>query len=95
MRASGAKTYAKILVVVGLLRDYGFDIPSRYVKHIDGKVWELRIDRYRVLYVANTGRRFVLLRAFSKKTDKTPASEIKIARTRLKSYLAQKQKGET
>jgi phage-related protein len=88
MRAFGAETYAKMLTVVSLLEDYGLSIPSRYVKHIEDKVWELRIDRYRVLYFTATGRHFVLLRAFAKKTEKTPVGEMRIAWNRLHNYLA-------
>lgn len=93
MRAFGSQAYAKILTVIGLLEDYGLSIPDKFVKHIEGKLWELKIDRYRVFYFAVSGRRFVLLRAFVKKTAKTPAAEMKIARNRLQNYLVQRQGG--
>jgi len=82
----GLSNQAKITIVIGMLADYGFQMPGRYVKHIQNKLWELRIDRFRVLYVAYTNHQFVLLRAFLKKTTKTPRSEVNIALKRLEDY---------
>src|SRR5579871_5725470 len=46
------------------------------VKHIDGKLWELRRasngNIYRVMYIFFTGHHIVLLHGFQKKTQKTP-----------------------
>ena len=42
---------------------------------------------YRVIYFAHTGRRFILLHAFLKKTRKTPRPELAIARKRLTGFL--------
>jgi phage-related protein len=45
-----------------------------HVKHIDGKLWELRLTGRdgiaRALYVTAIGRRVVVVRAFRKKTQK-------------------------
>src|SRR5229473_2321901 len=53
------------------------------VKHIEGKLWELRRassgNIYRVMYFFFTGRQIVLLHGFQKKTQKTPRAEIDIA----------------
>ncbi len=38
---------------------------------------------------AVVGRRFILLHAFSKKTDKTPARELEIAERRLADFFAE------
>jgi phage-related protein len=38
----------------------------------------------RALYVTATGRRVVILRVFTKKTQKTPRREIELARQRAK-----------
>jgi phage-related protein len=47
-----------------------------HVRHIEGKLWEMRPSGRRVegraLYVAATGRRVVIVLAFLKKTRKTP-----------------------
>jgi phage-related protein len=59
-----------------------------HVKHLEGKLWELRLTGRdgiaRALYVTAVGRRVVVVRAFVKKTQKTPRSEIEIALQRAK-----------
>jgi len=74
-----------------LLREFGLQLGLPYVKHLEGKLWELRVQAgrkvYRVIYFAFTGQRFVLLHAFVKKTRKTPRKEIAIAQRRLADFL--------
>ena len=59
-----------------------------HAKHLQGKLWELRAKSdegiARGIYVAVTGRRVIILHAFVKKTAKTPAAALSIARQRLK-----------
>jgi phage-related protein len=59
-----------------------------HVKHLEGKLWELwltgRNGIARALYVTAVGRRVVVVRAFVKKTQKTPRSEIELALQRAK-----------
>ena len=59
-----------------------------HVKHLEGKLWELRLTGRdgiaRALYVTAVGRRVVVVRAFVKKTQKTPRSEIELALQRAK-----------
>jgi len=56
--------------------------------HLDGKLWELRMSGRdgiaRAIYVTASGRRVVVLRAFAKKSEKTPPRELEIARQRAK-----------
>ena len=58
-------------------------------KHLEDKLWELRITGRdgisRVIYATLIGRRVMLLRAFVKKTQKTPSAELDLARRRLAS----------
>ncbi len=79
----GVKPAAKVYLTIDLLIDYGTSLSGKYTKHIAGRIWELRIDRYRVLYFTYTGRRFVMLRAFIKKSQRTPLDEIRIAEDRM------------
>jgi len=55
------------------------------------KLWELRVQvaksAYRVFYFAHTGRHFVMLHTFLKKTQKTPRQEIAIAERRMEKLL--------
>ena len=74
---------------VGMIRANGLErMHEPYVKHIEGKIWEMRLkDRdgiARSLYMAATGRRVAVLRTFIKKTEKTPRREIEIALQRAK-----------
>lgn len=51
-----------------------------YTKHIDGKIWELRVDFdknfHRIFYFIFTENKVVFLHGFNKKSNKTPAKEI-------------------
>jgi len=59
-----------------------------HVKHLQGKLWEMRLKGRdgiaRALYVTAIGRRVVVVRAFVKKTQTTPRSEIELALRRAK-----------
>jgi phage-related protein len=59
-----------------------------HVKHLEGKLWELRLTGRdgiaRALYVTAIGRRIIAVRAFVKKTQKTPRAEIDLALRRAK-----------
>ncbi|MGD0800999.1 MAG: type II toxin-antitoxin system RelE/ParE family toxin [Terracidiphilus sp.] len=62
-----------------------------YVKHLEGKLWEMRVTGRdgiaRAIYVTVIGRRVVIVRAFIKKTQQTPRSEIEIAQRRAKEVV--------
>lgn len=59
-----------------------------HVKHLEGKLWELRLTgrdgTARALYVTAIGQRVIVVRAFVKKTLKTPRAEIDLALRRAK-----------
>ena len=57
----------------------GTSIGEPYIKHLRGKIWELRPLRNRILFAAWDGKNFVLLHHFMKKTQKTPPKEIEQA----------------
>ncbi len=90
------ETRAKVFRVIKLLKDYGVLLKEPYTRQVKGKIRELRIkDRQgaiRILYFTFTGRRFILLHGFTKKTDKTPVNEIEIAEKRMYDFL-QKERG--
>ena len=54
-----------------------------HVRHLTGALWEMRLKGRsgisRVLYVTVSGRRMVILRAFVKKSRRTPRREIELA----------------
>jgi phage-related protein len=86
-----ANTQVKILRIIRMLRDYGVLLKEPYTKQIKGKIRELRIKDsqgdIRVLYFTYTGRRFILLHGFIKKSDKTPEREIEIAEKRMNDFI--------
>jgi phage-related protein len=59
-----------------------------YVKHLDGKLWEMRMKGKdgiaRAIYITAQGERVVVLHAFVKKTQKAPQRALEIARERAK-----------
>lgn len=81
------KAQTKVRNTINLLKDFGTRLGSPHIKKLSGtELWELRIlgsDSIRVLYIAITGKTFLLLHGFKKKKDKTPLKEIKIAKERL------------
>ena len=64
------------------------------VKHIEGKIWELREESstniFRIFYCLYEGQRILLLHGFAKKTQKTPQREIVIAAQRLADFRKRK-----
>ena len=81
---------AQVAFEIDLLGDFGTSLGMPHVRSIHGsKLWELRSrgrNHHRVFYVAVRGRTILLLHAFAKKTQKTPAREIKMAERRLVDY---------
>lgn len=80
---------ARLSRLVQVIQDIGFQaLPRESVKHLDGKLRELRITGRdgisRAIYVTASGQRAVILRVFAKKTQKTPYRELEIARQRAK-----------
>jgi len=93
IRQQSDKVKAKILKFIDLLEDLNLSLGQPYVEKLaDSDVWELKIrhssNYYRILYFATSGRRFILLHAFLKKTNITPKNEIKIAEVRMVDYEA-------
>lgn len=91
------RTRARTFRLVKLLKDYGVLLNEPYTKQVRGKTRELRIKdnqgAIRILYFTYTGRRFILLHGFIKKTDKTPIRDIEIAEKRMNDFL-QRQGGD-
>ena len=80
---------ARFVRLTELIEQVGFEaLPRDSVKHLEDRLWELRMTGRdgisRAIYVTAQGRRVVVLRAFIKKTQKTPPRELAIARQRAK-----------
>ena len=84
-----ADMQARFLRLSERIGQAGLESPGEpHVKHLVGKLWELRLTGRdgiaRALYVTAIGRRVVVVRAFVKKTQRTPPAEIELALRRAK-----------
>jgi phage-related protein len=82
---------ARFLWVSELLLSHGPQtVGDPYVKHLRGKLWEMRLTGRdgiaRAIYFAATGKRLVVVRMFEKKTQKTPQAELELAAKRMKDW---------
>jgi phage-related protein len=83
---------ARLILLERLISQVGLEtLREPYVKHLEGKLWEMRATGRdgiaRAIYVTAIGRRVVIVRAFIKKTQQTPRSEIDLALRRAKEIL--------
>ena len=80
---------ARLVRISELIESVGLpSVKEPHVRHIRGHLWEIRLTGKagiaRALYVTAKEQRIVIVRAFIKKTEKTPAGEIELARQRAK-----------
>jgi phage-related protein len=85
----GRELRAALTRIIDRIRRVGLDrVGEPQVRHIEGKLWEMRPSGKRMegraLYVTAAGRRAVVL-AFVKKTRKTPDHVITLALERARS----------
>ena len=89
------KMQAKVLRTVALLREEGPCLREPYSKALDDGIFEIRTkfgsDITRVLYFFVVGKKVILTNGFIKKTQKTPTSEITLAKQYRADYLARKE----
>lgn len=82
----------RFLRIAELIEKHGLAaMHEPHVKHLDGKLWEMRMKGKdgiaRAIYVTATGQRVVVVHAFAKKTRKTAARSLDIARSRAKEVV--------
>jgi len=86
-----AKMFAKIIRAIELIKAGGVIIREPYSKHLDDGIFEVRAQVgtsiTRVLYFFYVGQRIILTNGFTKKTQKTPATEIELAKKYRTEYL--------
>ncbi len=80
---------AKFLHIASMLEHFGpHKVRAPYVKHLDGKLWEIRMKAQpgiaRAIYAVVVGRKIVILHLFMKKTQATPREAISLAKRRMK-----------
>jgi phage-related protein len=85
------KSQARIARTLDLLEEFGIELGMPYTKYLEKQLWELRIrvgrNRYRIIYFLHTGKTFILLHGFSKKTDAVSRTDIETAKNRRDDYL--------
>lgn len=78
-----ADVKAKTVHITQMMTEFGLpNIGMPYIKHLQGKIWEMRALQGRSLYITVTGQKILILRCFVKKSNKTPQKELKIAQKR-------------
>ena len=92
-----AKVQAKFARIFELLEEHGTAVTKPYIGSIKNtKLFEIRIKQqtniYRILYFAFTGKQFILLHGFQKKTQKTPRQHIEIAESKRKEFISRGKK---
>lgn len=90
-QALDTRCQAELLVAFERVKEVGLNFAgSDLVSHIWGKIWEIRAYEaqskhwIRALYRVLTGRIIEVLRIFAKKTNKTPQTEIEVAKQRMR-----------
>lgn len=85
------KMRAKLLRTIMLLEQNGNELREPYSKCLDSGIFELRAkqgtDITRVLYFFMVGHKIILTNGFIKKTQKTPKSEIELAKKYREDYM--------
>lgn len=80
---------ARLVRIAQLIESVGLpNVKEPRVRHVRGPLWEIRLKGKagiaRALYITAREQRVVIVRAFIKKTEKTPTNEIDLALQRAK-----------
>lgn len=95
--AQSAEVREEIFFDLERLVRFNVKLGAPYAEKIEGRdFWELRTklggNIYRTFYIAHTGRKFVLLHAYHKKSQKAPKKELEVAEARMSIYLGRMEK---
>ena len=92
------KLRAKTMRTIMLLEEFGTELRMPYSENIGDGIFELRSivgnNITRVIYFFMEGNTAILTNGFTKKTQKTPVSEIEKAKKYRSDYFVQKSKKE-
>jgi phage-related protein len=80
---------SKFSHIVVMIEESGLErVHYPYVKHLLGKLWEMRLTGKdgiaRAMYIIAFEKKVIVVRVFVKKTQKTPKQEIELALERAK-----------
>ena len=97
IRSLNLKMKAKVVANLHLLKEYGNLAREPLSKELDDGIFELRSiegnDIVRILYFFDKERIIIATNGFVKKQQKTPKSEIELAKQRRKDYFCRKESG--
>lgn len=84
-------TLAKLYRLICRLIDTNCRLPSEFIKHVTGKIYELRLrtnkTQHRIFYFTDRGEQIILLDGYAKKTKKIPKHIIEKNLNHYKNYL--------
>ncbi len=86
IKSMSKQEQAELLRVLELLAEFGVKIGMPHARPIEG-MWELRAGAGRLFYVAHTGRRFIVLHGYRKRSQAAPRREIETALRRWADFL--------
>ena len=69
------------------VQDYGLDAPGVDKRQLEGKLWELKPDQHRLMYVMVAGPMMVVLHGCKKEGRKASKADLDVARKRMKQVL--------
>ena len=85
------KMVAKLLGLMEILEEKGTELRLPYSEHLEDGIFELRCklgsNITRVLYFFYSGKKIIVTNGFVKKTQKTPPSEINLAKKRRADWI--------
>jgi phage-related protein len=87
------KDAEKLLAIISMVEDHGLVIASRmrWIKKLEDDLYELRSkqgsDIQRTIYFQRIGTEYLITHGFTKKSQKTPRSEIEHAKAMRKKFL--------
>lgn len=70
------------------VQEYGLEAPGVAARQLEGKLWGLKPDPHRLMYVMIAGPTMVVLHACKKEGQKTSKPDLEVARKRMKQVLA-------
>ena len=84
--------YKQLSLCIQLLQDHGTLLPENVAKHLEDDIWELRPGNNRVFFFYFRDDTYILLHHFRKKSQQTPAREIRRAQNERDDYIARKER---
>ncbi|MDO8519407.1 MAG: type II toxin-antitoxin system RelE/ParE family toxin [Deltaproteobacteria bacterium] len=75
--------YSRFLRVLNQIENYGFEGIGMQFRHIEGKMWEIKMSLHRIFYMMLHQDEMILLHAYKKQGQKMPLRERETAMNRM------------